>query len=238
MPVSDGRSRWLRHSAWLVIAAGAWSAFGFLLLPWLLTRELPPRLGAVLGVPVSVEQVRINPWLLTATIEGLQLDAGDGAPLILAARIHVNPKLFRSLWHRAVVLGELQLETPFVRLRREPDGRIELLELAATGNGSEAETAGEASLPGIVIDELILDAGIIAIEDRVPATPFQARIEPVSIRLSGISTLPDVEGGQQVMLSAAGGLRLGWSGTLQLNPFQSAGTISASGPWLASRQST
>lgn len=231
-PPDPPRQRWLKRAGWLLLAAGLYSAAGFLLLPWLLQREIPPRLGALLEAPVTVERVRANPWLLAVTVEGLRIEGRDARPLVSAARLHADLEL-ASLWRRALVLRELHLEQPFVQLTRAGDGTVELLELLERATASEEPAPGTESAPlRLVVERFLLMEGAVAIEDRVPVTPFLTRIDPLSIELTGISTVPEERGQQQVMLTTAGGVRLGWRGQLQLQPFVSMGELTASGPWL------
>jgi hypothetical protein len=84
----------LRHRRrWLVAAAvlvAAYAAVGFLVAPGIVRRQIEKRLGAALHRPVSVAEVRLNPFALSVTIVGFQVRDRDGSPFAAFDRLYVN----------------------------------------------------------------------------------------------------------------------------------------------------
>jgi hypothetical protein len=102
------RWRWLRR---LLIAAvvtpGAIALVGFLILPPIVRHVAAKQLTSLLGRRVTLERVRMNPFKLSVTVEGLQIYERDGlTPFLGFARFHVNTEA-ASLYRRAQRMLEL-----------------------------------------------------------------------------------------------------------------------------------
>ncbi|MDT7837342.1 DUF748 domain-containing protein [Aquabacterium sp. OR-4] len=192
--------RWPRR---LVLAAGVLLLLAALItwalppaLSALLRHELPLRLGAALGRPVSVGAVQVRPWQLALSIEQLRIGhaPGSGAggadaalPQLELGRlaITVAPS---SLRHRAPVLQSLQLQSLRLRLARTAAGRSDiddLLQRLATPAPNQPPAAAPARF---AIYNLQLDDGEITLDDR-PAGR-RHRIEALSLGLPFLSNLP------------------------------------------------
>jgi len=59
--------RWALVTVTLI---GLYATFGFLILPHILRSQMEQKLPAVLHRPVSVRQVRFNPFAISITIRG------------------------------------------------------------------------------------------------------------------------------------------------------------------------
>ena len=74
---------------------------GFYLLPWIIERQLLSFADQRLQRPMSIERVRVNPYSLALTIEGLKLDETDGTALAALREFHINfeaSSLVRRAW--------------------------------------------------------------------------------------------------------------------------------------------
>jgi hypothetical protein len=67
-----------------------YTVFGFLVLPWIVRRQLEKRLTAALHRETTVTRVRTNPYALSVTIDGFLVKDPDGTPFISWDRLYVN----------------------------------------------------------------------------------------------------------------------------------------------------
>ena len=96
----------------VVVVAGAFVA------PVLLRRAAEDRLAQLLGRRVTIERVGVNPFTLAVTVDGLQVLEADGrTPFAGFRRLYVDVQV-ASIFRRALVVRELRLESPQVRIER------------------------------------------------------------------------------------------------------------------------
>ncbi len=98
---------------------------GFLLLPWLLQRDLPPLLEQRLGLTLSLGALRINPFLLRAEADEIALTQPDGNRLLEAGGARVDLD-WSGLFARRWTVAEAVLDNPRLTLVREGDGSFSL----------------------------------------------------------------------------------------------------------------
>ncbi|NMG36818.1 hypothetical protein GRF61_20400, partial [Azoarcus sp. TTM-91] len=98
---------------------------GFLLLPWLLQRELPPLLEQRLGLTLSLGALRINPFLLRTEADEIALTQPDGNRLLEAGGARLEME-WSGLFARRWTVAEAVLDNPRLTLLREGDGSFSL----------------------------------------------------------------------------------------------------------------
>ncbi|MFW2403425.1 MAG: DUF748 domain-containing protein, partial [Gammaproteobacteria bacterium] len=219
---------------WLVAALLAYTLAGFFLVPWVARTQIVERLQTALALPVELEELRFNPWSLRAEAQGFAVREIDDTRIVGFDRLVVNLQV-SSLFSRALVLREVTLEQPFNRLTRQPDGTLNVAPLidALTGGDADPPAAeDEAGSLRLLIGELNIVDGQIDTRDETLATPFTAMVGPININVNDLTTLPDRAGRQRVSVETAQGTRLDWSGTIELEPLISEGSVTGSGPYL------
>ncbi len=222
-----------RKRFWLLVLLVVYTLVGFFLLPWIAKREVVSVLEAQFGLPVSLAQVRTNPWALTVEAEGFAINDAEDQVLVGFDRLFVNLQL-SSLINRALTLREVTLERPHGRLVRDSDGFLNVQVLVPPGDSDVSEQAQEepGQPLGLVIHELSISNGQIEVRDENLPSPFETEVGPVDISIRGLSTLPDRTGEQRVSIATASGTRLEWSGDIGLNPLSSSGTVNLRGPYV------
>src|SRR5574338_71287 len=103
----------------LVIVA----VLGFLVAPPIVRSVAQTQLTKLLHRQVTVADVAINPFALSATVKGFSIAEPEGGSEALGFdRLYVNLEA-QSLFHGGPMLREIQLEVPRLKLRRATDGR-------------------------------------------------------------------------------------------------------------------
>ncbi len=104
----------------LIVAAllALYALIGFVVVPWILESMVPEKLSVALNRPVSVENIRLNPFALTAGVEGLDIrDKTGNAPFVSFEEAFVNIQTL-SLFKLALVVKEARLVKPAVHIVR------------------------------------------------------------------------------------------------------------------------
>lgn len=219
-----------RKRFWVLVSLAVYTLVGIFLAPWVTQRLVVAELGELLERPVTLERVRINPFVLSLEANDFAVREQDGRPLIGFERLFVNFQL-SSLFRWAWTFREITLEGPSAAVRRDAEGQINLARLLPeTSDEPPAEQDG--GLVRLIVGDLRIERGRIAFTDQVPDPAFELPIGPVDVHLEGLSTLPDDRGRQRVVIETEGGARIAWEGTLQIQPLHSAGRLTASGPYV------
>ena len=103
----------------LVVAAAlivAYGLFGFLAAPGLVRHALLDSLGRTLTTTPSIARVRVNPFTLSLTVEGLRVPDARGAVVVGLDRLYLRFDPLGSLFSRAWTLAVVRLEQPAVTL--------------------------------------------------------------------------------------------------------------------------
>lgn len=154
------RLRWRRLRAFLLFLVFL-ALVAFWQLPALSARALADALGRFFHRPVTVGEVRYHLAPLEAEVLDLRV-AGptpEAPPFLQVARVRLVPSL-QSLWSgRTIVLRQLRLERPVVRIHAYPQGGDDIPKMGGgTGGGM-----------GFRIQRLVLADGAFVLDhERVP----------------------------------------------------------------------
>ncbi|MBN1664209.1 MAG: DUF748 domain-containing protein [Deltaproteobacteria bacterium] len=114
----------------LVVAVLIAGLAGFFFLPPILKNVLTEKLSQALHRPVTIGEIKINPWELSATVKGLAIkDAAKDAPFVSFDELYINCEGLSSLAQRAVVLKEIRLSHPNMHIDRHADGSFNFSDL-------------------------------------------------------------------------------------------------------------
>jgi len=223
-----------RHRRLLIVLAGliaAWTLAGFFLAPWLVERQAVKVVAEQFDSELRMERVAINPYVLSLTIDGLELDDPDGEALARARQIHVNfqaSSLFRWAW----TFAEFRVDAPELFVSRDGDGVFNfrrLLEARPPAAEEPPPPDGESGPLRLILQETAVTDAALHWRDAVPPQPVETRFGPVDVRVRGLNTLPEQPGTQEVVIRTATEGTLTWSGSLQMNPFRAAGEAAIDG---------
>ena len=106
----------------LVTAVVVISIAGFYVLPPLMKPWAIEKLAGVLKRDVAVARIRLNPFRLSCTVEGVAIrEPAQTNPFVSFEALYVNVGGLSSLFNRALVLEEVRLTRPYVHIVRKPD---------------------------------------------------------------------------------------------------------------------
>jgi len=180
---------------WAGALAGLYAVLGFLVAPPIVRQQLEQVLAAQLGRKATIEQVRINPFALSASVRNFSLKERDGSTDALGfEQLGVNVTL-SSLFRLGVVVESVQLSKPYVRLVRYEDGKYNFQDIIDRFASAPAESSAAASppqataaSPRFAIYNVVLRDGRIDFDDQPQKT--QHAITDLQIGLPLVSSLP------------------------------------------------
>ncbi|HEY7745230.1 MAG TPA: AsmA family protein [Desulfuromonadales bacterium] len=148
----------------------------------------------------EVEVGEINVSLFRGiTLHDLNVRETDGKESFVSADQVVLRYQFWPLLFKRVVIDEVRLEAPRIRIERQADGSFSFSDLlpadkAASGAGEPArpEPSGESSID-LLVSEVTIRDGLVVFLDRVinPTAPLEYKLESLSLTASDISLQKD-----------------------------------------------
>lgn len=171
---------------WLICAMFCYTLVGFLLAPPILKAVLEKKLPEILGRPVTIESIRLNPYALSATVEGFDLGqaAGQGS-FVAFDRFYVNLEIL-SIFEQALVVRSLSLEGPKVAFSRLADNHFSFSDLLEARTGS---VPPEETRPlRYSVNNIEISRGEIIFSDQ--PMQKQHQVKELELAIPSISNLP------------------------------------------------
>jgi uncharacterized protein involved in outer membrane biogenesis len=211
-------------SAFLVLL---YAVAGFFVLPALLRPHAIETARNRTGYEVEIEDLSINPFTLSVRVEGLVVRDQGQAPMIALESMYADFEAVRSLAGRALVFEEIRLSRPFIALKRDRDGSINLEPLFRSAAGTESSMPERP--PAIIVGHIAITHGRVEFHDISHSKPFQETMDSLNIVLHGVTTRLNEKGTYSLEASTDRGEILRWNGDLSILPLKSSGTIELSG---------
>jgi Domain of Unknown Function (DUF748) len=227
MALSPRQRRWLAIAGALVVL---FTASGFLIAPPILKAQLVKRLSAELGRDVAIGRVRLNPYALSLTLEGLAIKDRDGGPFVGWKQVYVNfdsASLFARQWR----FQEITASEPSLRVIVNKDGSFNFSDLLAKFASPAASPAGGTAKPGwpLRVANLAVNGAALDFTDHSRSVEFATRAGPVSFTLKNFHTSPGSGSPYEFAATTEVGERLAWRGTLSATPLGSQGEFTLGG---------
>jgi uncharacterized protein involved in outer membrane biogenesis len=142
------RPRTRKIAIWLVAIVVAIGVIVGLITPPILRHVLSKQLTTQFHRDVSIQQIRINPYALSATIRGfLMKDRQSSATAVSFDELYLNLETW-SLFRLAAVVKEIRLVKPYINLIRNEDRTYNYRRRASRSTISKSSMAGSTSTTG------------------------------------------------------------------------------------------
>lgn len=129
LPLPQTLPRSARLLLWLAAILAAIALAGFVAAPPLVRHYAQKIAAEKLHRPVVIEEVGINPFALSVSVGGLEVKEPDGAATALRFDELVVNLEVESLFRGGLVLRELRLVNPYLRIARNADGSTNYTDL-------------------------------------------------------------------------------------------------------------
>jgi uncharacterized protein involved in outer membrane biogenesis len=171
---------------WLATLVLCYALTGFLVAPPILKAVLKNKLPELLQRSVAIETIRLNPFALSATVEGFKLADQEGGTFVAFERFYVNLELL-SVFKQALIVQSLTLEKPTIDFSRIDAATFSFSDLLVAPEPTEpAPAAAEPAL--FSINNIEIKDGTVRFHDL----PRQIDHEVADLQLAipSISNLP------------------------------------------------
>lgn len=169
------RPRYQRILVYLTIIYLSYLIALGLVLPKAIVAFAPEKLSQVLGRPVNVQNIHINPFNYQVNIDQLTVKGKDNEDFAGLAQLQFEVDFWQSVFNQALVIDHIQLQAPFANISRfqTPGGtQFNFDDIITTLNEaktpSESDTNTEQSRPlRIILGELTVSAAKFKFDDKI-----------------------------------------------------------------------
>ncbi|WP_049766507.1 DUF748 domain-containing protein [Shewanella loihica] len=197
-----------------------WSLLLGLLLPYLLTQQIPKQLSNQIQRPVSLTQVKINPFTLEVELTDFAIKEKNDQPFVGFKRLGLNIQFWDSLLQQGLSLTDITLENPHAEVKRlESDEALrfnfsDILETLAKNSKAqpepEPEPEGGKTIPHFILKNLaIVDANLHLLDEitqgevsypkvNLKVASFDSHNPIVATKMSGDAAKPKPLEGQSL----------------------------------------
>jgi len=217
------KRKWLLWLGGLVLLYGV---IGFLILPPIIRSVAAKQLSRQLDREVSIQQVKINPFVLSVTVRDLLIKDTDGEPFVSWDEVYVNFQL-ESFFGKAWVFKEISTSKPYLRVRMNRDGTFNFSDIIAkfATNAPAAAPATPSRPLALHVNRLHIGGAAVALADFTPREPFKRVVGPLDLTLDDFRTDPDNRNPYSFTGTTDAGETISWSGFFYLTPLRSEGEL-------------
>ncbi len=220
------RRRKHKLALWILGLLLFYAILGFLILPPIVRAVAVKQLSKQLDREVSIQQVKLNPFVLSCTVRGLLIKDKDGEPFVSWDEVYVNFQL-SSFFGKAWVFKEISTTRPFIRVQMNRDYTFNFSDLIAKFSTNAPNAAPQPPSKPLVlhVDRLHIGGATAALADFTTREPFRRTLGPLDITLDNFRTDPDNKNPYSFAGTTDAGEQISWSGFFYLDPLRSQGEL-------------
>lgn len=148
----------------LVIAFVVVGVLGFLVLPPVLKHVLLRQMSEALHRPVAIKSISINPYALSATLEGFEIKEREGEEMFVGFdSLYVNLQS-SSLFRWGPVVNEIRLVNPKFHVVRVAENRFNFSDLI---DELTAKPSEPGPTPRFSLNNIQISGGVVEFDDRL-----------------------------------------------------------------------
>jgi hypothetical protein len=201
---------------------------GFWVVPPLLKPRLEKELSGQIGRKVTIEKIKLNPLVLSATTTNLTVYEKDGEPFAGFKELLIDAEL-SSIVRWAVTFKEIRVLSPFGVLKLLPDKTLNITDILTKFSQPEPAPEQQAELPRAILSKLQVEDGKFTLENLSGAEPVIETYSPINFSSANVSTLKEREGAFKFAGVGPLGGNYQLDGQLSVNPVRVQGSYSTAG---------
>lgn len=189
------RPRYQRVIAYLFAAYAGYAVTLGLLVPYAIKSYAPETLSTLLGRPVTLADIRINPFNYKVEINQFAIAEKNQHAFVSIERIKLQAHFWQSLFKQALVLENIDIKAPVAHVvRNQEQGETQfnfsdiLQTLAKNTQTDPAETPAktDAKPLRVLLGQLSIEAGQFSFNDK--PTQAQLNYPDINLKLNQLDT--------------------------------------------------
>ncbi len=214
----------LKRSA-LVVAGlvAAYLLLGWLILPPVLQAQAEKFFAEKTGHRLTMDRPQFNPFELSLRLANLHLVQPGGEPLLAFRELLVDLSA-ASIFRGTFVFDGIRLDGLEATVVLLPNGRLNWSALIDALRRKDEKP--DSPPPRLDIHRLVLTDATLDFADKRITPTFVARVDPLHLELTDLSTLLNEKGQYKLSARTTSGAHLAWQGAINLEPLTLQGSLS------------
>lgn len=200
---------------------------GFVVLPKVLESKLPELIETETGRKAAIKKITFNPFLLELSLQDFSMQEKDLQTFVSFDEFFINIQVLDSLSKQALVIEEVSLVGPYVRIETLPEGQYNFSDLLSAPKEEVPKEKGD--IFPLVVHQIRLIKGQVKSVDSLHTKPITTVLKDLNLELENLSTLLDDGSILSLSMALESGGALNWQGDLGINPLFSKGHVTLEG---------
>ncbi|MCG3149182.1 MAG: hypothetical protein PCFJNLEI_02642 [Verrucomicrobiae bacterium] len=198
--------------------------FGFFGAPRLLKFVVLWQLPKQIGRPVTLQNVRVNPFTMSVALQGFGITEknADGKPFVSWDEVFVNVDP-TGLLGKEIVFSTINISNATARVQVNPDGSFNFSDILTRFPADPNKPKESRQPPVVRVGQLRITGTKAIYDDHSRATPFHTTIGPIDVTLRDFSTAPRRHAPYAFTATTEVGETFSWRGRVHLSPVRSEG---------------
>jgi hypothetical protein len=203
-----------------------YSIIGFLVIPAVLSNQIPKITAEHLNRTSTIKEVKFNPFSLELDLQGFKIKNKSPSTRTFASfdRLYVNLAVLRSIFSLTPTVDRIMIKQPYAFVKRDKKGAFNFSDLISDTPKEEEPPSDEGIFP-VTLTKLTLSEGKLDWEDDFYNHPQKETIFPLNLNADNLTTVENKQSDAGINIGLASGGNLNWNGKLQLTPLNSTGKI-------------
>jgi len=197
------------------------AVIAFYSLPALLKSKLPALIEQKTGGKSSIAGIELHLSPLFINIQGFEIKESNDQRFAAFDTLYVRLNARQSIKQSALVIDDVSLKKPFVRIARQKNGSFNFQNLFR----KNPEQPKDSGIFPVAITKLSVSDGKLTWEDAHFNKPVKENLDPINIDIKNFSVQADKTFDLGLSLTLSSGGRLEWKGTVGISPLASEGRI-------------
>jgi uncharacterized protein involved in outer membrane biogenesis len=181
-------SRFRKILKWALIVLVVFTITGFFILPPVLKSVLINKLSEQLHRTTSIQEIKVNPFMLSLDIKGFEIKERNGPEIFVSFdELYLNLQT-ASIFRRGVIISELKIKKPCIRIVRNEDLTYNFSDLAKGEEIKPSEKAEKSGPLKFSLNNIQIQNGKIDFSDLPKHT--QHSLSDINAMIPFISNLP------------------------------------------------
>ncbi len=201
-----------------------YSLLGFLVIPAVLSDQIPKIAKENFNRTAVVKEIKFNPFSMEFTLNGFELKNLDDSTFVSFEQFYTNVAVVQSIKDLTLTIDQVILNQPYGLIKRNKQGDFNFTDLKGNAEPEKEPETNDQIFP-VTITLISIKQGKFKWEDDLYSKPQREEIYPLNLDINNFTTIAQKQSQLGFSLKLISGGTLDWQGNITLTPLKSSGKI-------------
>ena len=202
-----------------------YSLCGFIVLPAILSDQIPKLTQQHLNRNTQIENIDFNPFSMELSIQGIKVNNLDDSSFFNSKQLYANVSVLQSIANFNLGIDKILIDQPSLTIKRDKQGGFNFSDLLNSPPDESENKSTDDDLFPVEITQTVIANGKLSWEDNYYSKSQHEDIYPLNLNIGNFTTLVGKQSQLGFSLQLSSGGQFEWNGDLELTPLRSSGKI-------------